>query len=168
MREWIDFTELPIRAEFEQQFNLRHDIYTCSKKITLYLHLDTKLKLNKQKHKVEVYLYLMQDNIFLEPDIFSTKKTASPGCLIKIHSTLARKEQAWCQWKALVQDVIVETEEMTLMQYLLSGNFGIKSIEETNHAEECEKWFISYQKKSANKVHHFVDNMLEQSFDNCI
>eukprot|EP00957_Ditylum_brightwellii_P032201 2441396-Ditylum_brightwellii.AAC.1 len=57
---------------------------------------------------------------------------------------------------------------MTLMQYLLSGNFSIESIKETNHTEEHGKWFILYQKKNANKVHHFVDNMLEQIFDNFV
>eukprot|EP00957_Ditylum_brightwellii_P150593 11466976-Ditylum_brightwellii.AAC.1 len=93
MREWNDFTELPIESEFEQQFNLRHDIYTHSKKITLYVRLDTKLKFNKLKHKAEVYLYLTQKNIFLKPDKFSTKKIVSPGCLIEIHPILAKKDQ---------------------------------------------------------------------------
>eukprot|EP00957_Ditylum_brightwellii_P175661 13374859-Ditylum_brightwellii.AAC.1 len=57
---------------------------------------------------------------------------------------------------------------MMLMQYLLYGNFGIESIEATNHTKEHGKRFIIYQKKNANKVHHFVDNMLEQIFHNYV
>eukprot|EP00957_Ditylum_brightwellii_P211401 15366132-Ditylum_brightwellii.AAC.2 len=248
-REWNDFAKLPIEAEFEQKFNLQHNIYTRTKK----------------------------KSIFLKPDKFSTKKTASPRFLIEIHPTLARKEQVladlctmlecahvednkhamkyinasypdW-EWEvgyrpvpfftvtqanrkfgngrnwvettvlhiecaeedalymkvllvhvyendshfgkfipngchlthraenyknllhlqntylnnisvvsvtgiteeALVQDNTVETEETMLMQCLLSGNFGIESIEETNHTEEYGKWFILYQKKMPTK-----------------
>eukprot|EP00957_Ditylum_brightwellii_P134935 10287975-Ditylum_brightwellii.AAC.1 len=35
--------------------------------------------------------------------------------------------------EALVQDIIVEGEDTTLMTHLLTNNLGLKSIEETNH-----------------------------------
>eukprot|EP00957_Ditylum_brightwellii_P140886 10731908-Ditylum_brightwellii.AAC.1 len=43
---------------------------------------------------------------------------------------------------ALTQRITVEGEEMMLMSYLMTSELCLESIEETNHTEECGKWFF--------------------------
>eukprot|EP00957_Ditylum_brightwellii_P210112 15364584-Ditylum_brightwellii.AAC.1 len=54
------------------------------------------------------------------------------------------------------------------MSYLMTSKLGLESIEETNHTEERRKLFFLYCKHNAKNVHHFVDNMLANIFDECI
>jgi hypothetical protein len=69
---------------------------------------------------------------------------------------------------ALTQCITVEGEETTQMSYLMTSKLGLESIEETNHMEERGKWFFLYCKQYAKNVHHFVDYMLANIFDECI
>eukprot|EP00957_Ditylum_brightwellii_P128943 9837012-Ditylum_brightwellii.AAC.1 len=64
--------------------------------------------------------------------------------------------------------IIVENHKVMMSEYLLDGNFGIELIEATNHTENRGKWFILYKKRYAKRVHHFVDTMFAQIFEDSI
>eukprot|EP00957_Ditylum_brightwellii_P114322 8716743-Ditylum_brightwellii.AAC.1 len=66
---------------------------------------------------------------------------------------------------AMTHDIELKGKKITLMSSILTSSIGVDSVEETNHTNESEKWFLLEQKSLVTRVHNFVGMALIRLFN---
>ena len=86
-------SEIQEGEEFRENFKVRELTFRKgNKKVILYFTIESKIPVNRIKFANPVKQYLQKNNIWLKPDLFSTKMESSPGFFTLIHPRMTNKE----------------------------------------------------------------------------
>ena len=106
-------SEIQEGEEFQKNFKVRELTFQKgNKKVILYFTIESRTPVNRIKFPNPVKQYLQKNNIWLKPDLFSTKMENSPGFFTLIHPRMTNKEDLKDKIKkALGQTKIDNTDE---------------------------------------------------------
>ena len=79
--------------EFKKQFKVRERIFRKgTQKILLYFTIESTETINRLKFASPIKQYLLDNNIWLKPDLFFTKIESSPGFFTLVHPRMTNKD----------------------------------------------------------------------------
>lgn len=99
--------------EFESKFQMRQQNFrNGNTKVTLHGIVESQYKINKMKFTDPLKSLLLEKNIWIKPDFYSTKVVSSPGFFTTIHPKLTNK-QTYADYltKAMKETILDENEE---------------------------------------------------------
>ena len=109
---WEEKMVLPEDEEFAETFNLREQSFRKgNKKVTLYCIIESIYTINRLKYMEPIKSYIFEHNVWIRPDLYSTKVVGSPGFLTLIHPRLTNKVKLVRDIKKAIGQVKINTEE---------------------------------------------------------
>ena len=91
---------------YEQTFR------TGNKKVTMYCNIEYNDSINKIKFTEPVRSLLMEKNVWIKPDFYSTKTVSNPGFFTMVHPKITHKQE----YISYLRKILLDTEDEDIEQ----------------------------------------------------
>ena len=120
---WEPDGQLPEQSDFTRVFRMREQSFRKgTKKVTLYCIITSKHTINRMKFRDPLQSYLLNKNIWIKPDYYSTQVVSSPGYVTLIHPKLTDKTSYVTELQAYLSTVKVDPNEGIVQKWLKRTN----------------------------------------------
>ena len=109
---WEPEGQLPETDIFTTVFRMREQNFRQgNKKVTIYAIVEGQYTINKLKFRNPLQGYLLEKNVWIKPDYYSTQIVSSPGYITLLHPKLTNKESLIKTIKENLETIMVDESE---------------------------------------------------------
>ena len=111
---WEHNMQLPESDQFIDLFSMQEQVFRKGhKKISLYCTIESARPINQLKFREPLKSYLVQNDIWIKPDLYATKVVSSPGFMTLAHPRITNKTEYTIELEeSLSQTKLEENEEV--------------------------------------------------------
>ena len=166
---WTAQVQLPEGPEFEKNFNLREQTFRKgNKKVTVYCTIESTITVNRLKYLEPLKSHIMESNIWVKTDWYSTKVVNSPGFFTLLHPKITNKGEMIKEIEHAIQQTVIDKEEPAVQEwqshnpeYKANEGTGVPKFHlETNNKKwgglQCEVLSVHCTKEDARYLKYIL------------
>ena len=109
---WEPTLEISEGSHFVEQYRMREQTFrNGNKKITIHCIIESDININRMKYTEPVKTHIMEQNIWIKPDFYSTRVVSSPGFFTLLHPKITNKQELIKELHDIIQNTIVNNNE---------------------------------------------------------
>ena len=145
---WDNQSKLPEDDKFKESFQMREQHFRKgNSKVNIYCVIESRITINRMKFTNPVKDLLLEQNIWIKPDFYSTRVVSSPGFFTLLHPKLTNKQGMVSDIEKQLSQTKVCFDETVVSDWCIKNNW-------THDTETpVPKFHIETNLKKWGKVH---------------
>ena len=127
---WEENMKLMENDKFVEAFKMKEQTFRRgNKKITLHCTIESQFNINRLKYSETVKNYIFERNVWLKPDLYSTKVVSSPGFMTLVHPKITNKEEYIRELTNILQQTKINGNESVVREWKEIHNSNTQNTE---------------------------------------